>query len=118
MVDLTQGFSELQDELRKISEGVDQAHINKALEAGAEIIVQKARALAPVNTGRLKSRGIVADPPSGEQIEIGWTKKEYYGRFHENGTSKMKATPHIRPAYEQNQNRIMEEMLNVMKLND
>ena len=117
MADLTQGFTELQDELKEIADSADQAHINKALDSGAEIIVQRARSLAPVRTGRLRS-GIVADPPDGDKIDIGWTKEAFYRRFLENGTSKMAARKHLAPAYEQNQARIMEAMLIILKLND
>lgn len=116
MEDLTKGFAELQNELDRYAKGVSEPYRRQALDAGADIIVERARAIAPVDTGKLKREGIVKGDNDGSSIQVGWTKEEFYGRFLENGTSKMAPRPHIRPAYEQTKTRVADKMLSEMKL--
>ena len=42
------------------------------------------------------------------EVTIGPGKKQFYGMFHEYGTSKMKARPFLRPAYDENIEKVQE----------
>lgn len=116
MADLTKGFDELQQELTDIAKNVTGPAKKDALEEGAKIIVNRARALVPAHTGLLKRKGVTQGNNTGDAIDVGWTKDGFYGRYLEYGTSKMSPRPHIRPAYEQSKNQVIEIMLQKMKL--
>ena len=116
MNDPTKGFDELSKELADISKNVSEPVRKEALDKGGEIIVRRARSLVPVRTGLLKREGVVKGDNNGDSIEIGWTKDGFYGRFLEYGTSKMAPRSHLRPAYEQTKNEVMNTMLQTMKL--
>lgn len=116
MADLTKGFSELAQELSEIAKTATGPEKKKALEKGAEIVVDRARSLAPVDTGLLKREGIDKGDNTGDSIEIGWTNDGFYGRFLEHGTSKMSPRPHLSPAWEQTQTQVDETMLTMLKL--
>ena len=114
--DMTRGFDELAKELEEIAKHADESHRRQALDDGAEIIVDRAREIVPVDTGLLSRSGIVKGNNTGDAIEVGWTKDGFYGRFLENGTTKMAPRPHISPAYEQTKTQVNEKMLATMKL--
>lgn len=116
MADLTKGFDELAQELSQIAKAATGPAKREALEDGAEIVVDRARALAPVDTGLLKREGIVKGDNTGDKIDIGWTKDGFYGRFLEHGTSKMAPRPHINPAWEQTKTQVINTMLTDLKL--
>ena len=116
MADLTKGFDELAQELSQIAKAATGPAKREALEDGAKIIVDRARALAPVDTGLLKREGIVKGDNTGDKIDIGWTKDGFYGRFLEHGTSKMAPRPHISPAWEQTKTQVINTMLTKLKL--
>lgn len=42
-------------------------------------------------------------------IDVGWGK--YYGKFVEDGTTKMKAQPHLVPTFEKNKDKYYRKML-------
>lgn len=117
--DLTRGFDELAKELEEIAKHTDESHRRQALEDGAEIVIDRARTLVNYSKRRkgiLQKTGIVKGDNTGDKIDIGWTKDGFYGRFLENGTSKMAPRPHISPAYEQTKTQVNEKMLATMKL--
>lgn len=116
MGDLTKGFAELREDLQQVSRSTDEATRRKALEEGAESVVDRAKQLAPKRTGLLSRSGIVAGKNTGESIDIGWTADAFYGRFQEYGTSKMAPRPHLRPAWEQRQSVVLDGMARRMKL--
>ena len=112
----SRGFDELRAELEEIVKSVDEPHRKAALKAGAELIRERASAIAPKRGGTLKTSGIVAGNLTDGYIEIGWTEEAFYGRFLEMGTSKMAPRPHLRPAYEQRKTQVIDAMLEKMKL--
>ena len=116
MQSLTKGLEELRQELADIAKSTDLNTRKQALEEGADIVVERARSIAPQRTGLLKREGIDKGDNTGDKIDVGWTKDGFYGRFLEYGTSKMAAQPHIRPAYEQTQTKVIDTMLREMKL--
>ena len=117
--DLTKGFDELAEELEDIAKHADESHRRQALDEGGEIVVDRARTLVNYSErrkGLLQKTGITKGDNTGEKIDIGWTKDGFYGRFLENGTTKMAPRPHISPAYEQTKSQVNEKMLTIMKL--
>ena len=114
--DLTKGFQEFSEELTELAKSTSEPYRKEALDAGGEIIVERARQLVPVDTGLLQREGIVKGDNDGNSIQVGWTKDGFYGRFLENGTSKMSPRPHIRPAYEQKKREVWDVMEKKMKL--
>ena len=122
--DLTKGFQEFSEELTELAKSTSEPYRKEALDAGGEIIAGRARQLVPVLKdehygrvrGYLRDQGIVKDDNDGNSIQVGWTKDGFYGRFLENGTSKMDPFPHIRPAYEQKKREVWDAMEKKMKL--
>lgn len=72
----------------------NQARLARALAKTAHDIEADAKALAPVDTGYLKSS--ISSDIAGFHAEIGPTAD--YGHFVENGTSRMSPQPYMRPA--------------------
>ena len=81
----------------------DPEVLRALIEAG-EQIAEEARMLAPVRTGNLKKSikaELVADPVTGYEARVGFTKAAYYGTFVELGTEEHPPQPFLRPAAEQ-----------------
>ena len=110
------GFAELSQELNEIAKDCSETKRKQALEKGNDIIVKDARMRAPVRTGLLSRQGIVSEIINADEVDIGWTEDAFYGRFLENGTSKMSARPHLRPAYEAKKNEVLQIMINELNL--
>ena len=108
-IELT-GIEELLNNLKRMGKNVDDV-APRALRAGAEPIRQAASNLAPYDPTHagphLKDNIIVSDVQkdgSGElYVEVGPQRGDnnhfFYGKFHEFGTTKMKATPFVEPAF-------------------
>lgn len=78
--------------------------LTKATKAGAELIRERASALAPRDTGQLAESEIVrvvgADSNAAEVVaKIGPDRASFYGRFQEFGTAFMVAQPFLIPAF-------------------
>lgn len=80
------------------------------LDTAGEWVAQRAQALAPKRTGRLRKGIDHIVIAKGEEISaIIGVKKEshaWYARFQEVGTKRMKANPFLRPAVFDNQKTI------------
>lgn len=111
------GFRELDRKLAALEKGVSEDRKRAALHAGAELIAEEARRLAPVDTGLLRDSIKVADTNDariygtlGRRIDdgavrvyvgpVGSTEEGdvFYARFQEFGTRNMNANPFMRPA--------------------
>ena len=84
--------------LRAINHAADNA-LPVATQSGAEVVRDDAKRRAPRRSGKLASSIEIKDgsksPGFSESIvRVG----EFYGLFHEFGTSKMAAHPFLRPA--------------------
>lgn len=96
--------------------------VNAALKAGAEPILQDAITNAPERTGKGKKGlkvGGIKTLKGTKYVEIGLTKgdisKIFYLKFHEFGTSKMKARPFLQPALEKNKRVAQQIIANELK---
>ncbi|MBB5725049.1 HK97 gp10 family phage protein [Sphingomonas endophytica] len=111
------GFRDLDRKLAALATGVPETRKRAALHAGAELIAEEARRLAPFLTGRLRDSITVADASDarvygtlGSRIDDGTVQvyigpvgstdegDVYYARFQEFGTRTMRAHPFMRPA--------------------
>lgn len=110
------GFLSLGKELEAMAKKITSPVVRKrALEAGAKPIADEAQRLIIAKTkkrsGRL-SEG-VAYEADDKKAKIGWTKEAFYGIYHEVGTSKMAARPHMRPAYQSKKDEAAKAMIKV-----
>lgn len=130
-----QGLGELQADFDRLAKSVGNKVVRDAVMAGARIARDKVRNTAPVRTGKLKKNiaavrlkqadtpggataGIRVKRPAGKQAKAlkrpgkkGRTSKTdydapFYWKFLELGTSKMRAHPFIRPAWDGNLTQI------------
>lgn len=116
------GFKELADKLKRLPQKVARNGLRAAVSAGAAVIRNEARDMAPVDTGEMKkdiqikrerddrnAQGLVASYSvfvrSGKKSRIAGRSRDidkdsFYWKFLEFGTSKMAAQPFMRPAFE------------------
>ena len=87
------GLSKLMDQLNAV--GLE--FTNEDLVAGAEVIMQKAQDLCPVDTGFLQRSAFIND--QGDEVLIGFDAE--YASYVEFGTYKMEAQPYLRPAIDE-----------------
>lgn len=96
-----EGADELNQALRRVGDRASGILLKQAAEAGAEVIADEAKRLAPRDTGALAD-GITAKVHRAQhgraQVNIGIGKREWYGQLIELGTEKMPARPFLRPA--------------------
>lgn len=118
------GGKELSDALQELPRKLENKVLRKALRQGGNILLKKARSLAPVKTGALK-RGIKLridlrnGPAAIITVKIpgkGKTKGggPYYGSFIELGTKDMVAHPFLRPAFDATKEQALEKFINVL----
>ncbi|MDD1979004.1 HK97-gp10 family putative phage morphogenesis protein [Pseudomonas tussilaginis] len=111
------GLGDLQADLNQLAHSLANKVVRDAVVAGARVARDKARSNAPVRSGKLKksleavrvkqgeSPGAAA---AGVRVRRGRkgkgdqdpTEAPFYWKFLEHGTSKMRAHPFIRPAWD------------------
>jgi len=105
------GFDNLKKNVAKLNKDLDN-NIMTALKAGALLIQNSAKEKAPYLTGTLR-RSIHIEPEGKRTVIVG-TNVEY-GKYQEFGTRKMKAHPYLRPAFDENKDKVMEKINAVWK---
>jgi len=101
------------------------AVFEKDLNEGADRVVASAKSKAPVLSGNLRNaigknevreRGGKYSVYVGIQINEIFTKADgWYARMQEYGTSKMKAQPYLRPAFNEQKAQINNEIVSDLK---
>ena len=83
----------------------------QAAEAAGRIVLEDAKNRCPVDTGALKASLHIEPskskkPDIKQEVKVLPGKKEYYGTFVELGTSRQAAQPYLRPAVDENKDKI------------
>ena len=100
------GGEELAKNIRRLGIKMEEA-IKPGLEKGAEIVRVDASDRAPRRRGKLAA-DIVKSKVEKNEIKVGPGKDVWYGKFPELGTSRMSARPYLRPALDENKDKINE----------
>lgn len=105
----TKGSKGVLAKLAALDNGVQSEVLETAVRVGSQLVEGEARRLAPEGAtgklrGSIKSETVEVTP--GRALAR-VTVDEYYGRFHEFGTSKMPARPFLRPALRANRVRVL-----------
>ena len=110
------GVDDLLNSLRSMK--LDDQTRDAALTAGGEHLRSRMEAASPVgHTRKLKDSISKSEVSAEGEILIGPSQggPDFRAHFPEFGTSKMKATPYIRPTYEREIGPARKIMINVVK---
>lgn len=110
---VSEGFEELTKLLKQFEVSNDE--VMEAMEAGAKEIVRDLMKLPRPRSqsskaGHTHLLDTFTYKRKKSEIEVGWGK--YYGPMVENGTVKMKGTPHVKPTFRANQKKYFETINN------
>ena len=129
-----EGLNELKKAFDLLPQRVGVKASSKAVREGAKVIQEAARAKVPVDTGNLKrSISIKVLNKKRDALQVaaligpgtGYFSKRgknagkrvndgFYGFFVEYGTKRSKATPFMRPAYDENVQAAQQAIVNVI----
>lgn len=108
------------DKLFEDVKNISNKTITKAAREASKIVTKEAR----VRARKIKVTGTTAKSikhkleksrKKGKKVfRVGFTGDGWYGRFHEYGTKNIKATPMLRPALENNVEKIREIILETL----
>ena len=110
---LDDGFDAFQELLKKYE--VSEEEVLKAMEQGAKEMCMDLRKL-PRPRSNIRKSGYThlietfTYKKNKKDIEVGWGK--YYGPMVENGTVRASASPHVKPYFKANQNKIYNSIIN------
>lgn len=118
-----EGMEALLSKLNKLASLMTESEVEAAMRAGAMLITNRAKSLAPYETGTLRRSiheqvvrvgdGIVAriGVPSlaDDGTDLG------YAVYQEFGTSRMTAHPYLRPAFNEQRDAAIQEVGEAMK---
>lgn len=115
-------IEEFQGKIEKLGKKVSKIE-DKALEAGAEPILQEMISKCPVRTGKARSHLKASKPKKikgVKTVKIGINKEDnseaFYLKFYEYGTSRGQiARPFMRPAFENKRKKGISEMAEVIR---
>lgn len=119
MSEVIEGFADFERKLKALDLTVQRKLLIEAAKAGAQIVVDDARRMAPRDSGAMAD-GIAMRVVGRESdihegvVEVSYNKKQFYGRFIEKGTRRLRAQPFLLPALEGNRDRIMSIMRDVL----
>ncbi len=110
------GLDELVQLVQSLGPKADRAE-NAALRAGGKVlkkgIEEQIRVKGLIDEGILLANITVSGVKSGDEgkyVDVGPNKKAFYGKFLEEGTSKMSAKPFIDPAVVATQRDVVKAM--------
>jgi HK97 gp10 family phage protein len=107
------GFNKLRAKFRELDKKVAKEHLVRIGREGGQIVAERAAQLAPRDTGRgaksIRAR-VRSRRPHEVHMRIGFTKRYFYLRFFEYGTSKLSPRPFLRPAIDQTRGQVLDLM--------
>lgn len=111
-----EGVDQLQRKLARLAAKADDGQLLAALLAGAKAIENEAVRLAPVDKGLLRSsiHSEAGRAGGGLIVRIG-TNVEY-SIYQEFGTSRMRAQPFLRPAFDANRRAALETIRRALQV--
>ena len=113
------GRNELIKALKAVEEApTRKGKLERAALAGGRVISYEAERRAPRDTGRAAKTIRARHVSSGRgvaHIVVGPSSKGYYLMYSEFGTSKMRAKPFLRPAFDEKQREAIQAMANEYK---
>jgi HK97 gp10 family phage protein len=114
------GLDQLEQRLRNESKLMAKRLLRRAEKDAAKIWVEAISERAPAKTGYLKTHIVMSSVAKGGidggiQVMVGGDKKAFYGIFAEFGTRYQKATPFMRPAFEQTKQQVLDAFVADLK---
>lgn len=119
-----EGLRELNERLKQLDQQVQKEALEKAVDAGAQIIAKDAARRAPRSDvprrpadGHLADNIIISVRSKGKSANalVGPSKKHFWGLFLEYGTVRAPKRPFLRPAFDENIPRLIDEMKSVLR---
>lgn len=119
------GLEGLIKTLNALPDKLEKKVIRAAVRKGANVVRDKARQLVrkdthnlekSINTYGIKIAGKIAFRVSLKQRKTKKSKDPYYGYYLELGTSKMAASPFMRPALDESEGEVLDTVINEVKL--
>ena len=101
----TEGLEEFQNLMEEFAQVLDPQNVIKVLKKGADAFTSDLLKL-PRPRSRIHAAGythmvdVFANRVRGSEVEVGWGKD--YGPMVEHGTVRMRAQPHLKPAFNSN----------------
>ena len=111
MAEIIVGMQAFEEKLNALELSIRGKVLIEAAKAGAQIVVDAARANAPRDRGDM-AEGMTMRVSNKESdnneatVDVGPGKKQFYGHMVERGTSHSVAQPFLGPAIETNRERI------------
>ena len=111
-----EGMADLERKLKKLDRAVGGAHLLAAADAGAALLEEGMRSLAPVapvgtKGGATKiTRETAKSTPTRAEVDVGPGRAGFWLTFQETGTIDHPAQPFMRPALDQLENSIVDEI--------
>lgn len=114
-----EGMDDLLRKFRRLDAAVGGAHLLAAVDAGAELLEEGMRSLAPVRTGRGApriTRETAKSTPTRADVEVGPGLSGFWLTFQETGTIYHPAQPFMRPALDHLKGSIVDEIRDELRV--
>ena len=114
-----EGMAELERKFKRLDRAVGGAHLLAAADAGAALLEEGMRSLAPIDTGKgaaLITRDKAKSTPVRAEVDVGPGGSGFYLTFQETGTIDMPAQPFMRPALDQLEGSIVDEIRDELRV--
>lgn len=113
-----EGTAELNNKLKALETAVFVHGMRAAVKSGAKIVEVSAVEKVSVRYGFIKrsiTSEVVTNTATTVERDVGAGKKQFYSRYLEVGTKKTAPHPFLRPALDENQERIIAAMVVELK---
>ena len=113
-----EGMKGLERKFKRLNAVTSGATLLFAADAGAALLEDGMRSLAPIDTGKgaaLITRDTAKSTPTRAEVDVGPGGSGFYLTFHETGTIDMAAQPFMRPALDQLRVAIVDEIVDDLR---
>ena len=113
------GMADLERKLKRMKAATAGAHLLKAVDAGAAILEEGMRSIAPIDTGLGAgqiTRDTMKSTRTRAEVGVGPGGSGFYLTFQETGTIDHAAQPFMRPALDQMQGDIVDEIRDALRV--